>query len=109
MAQAFADDVAAQMDDGIEQRHALRLAGDGDIHWPDHILQLGFQHFGGAAQGGFDTFLVPFDQAVKLLQRQRIGRALLVLVNLHTIAQGVGGQAVDTVHEEHARQASQIR
>ena len=86
----------------------MRLAGDRDVHRADDILELRVEHFGGAAQRGFDAFLVPFDQAVELLQRQRVSCALLVGIDLYAVAQKLGGHAVDAVHEEHRGQPAQI-
>ena len=79
------------MRDRVEQWHALRLTGNRDVHRADDVFQLCLQHFGGAAQRGLDALLIPFDQAVELLQRQRVGCALLVLVDLDAVTQGFGG------------------
>ena len=108
MAEAFADDVAAEMGNRVEQGHALGLASYGDVEWTDDIFQLCLQHFGGAAQGGFDAFLVPLDERIELLQRQRVGGALLVWSILTPSRRASAVSTIEAVHEEHADQATQV-
>ena len=67
MAEAFSDYVSAKMGDCVEQGDALGLAGNCNIHRADDVFQPRVEHFGGAAERGFDALLVPFDQAIELL------------------------------------------